>query len=55
MSAKLKRYTITMGMNKGKQCTLTKKKAKADHVIVNIIDGPIVELHKSLIKQDNGR
>lgn len=50
MSAKQKRYTVTMGMHKGKECTLTKKKAKDGNVIINIISGPVIEINKSLLK-----
>jgi hypothetical protein len=39
-----------MGIYKGKECILTKKKAKDGNVIVNIIDGPHIEISKTLIK-----
>lgn len=39
-----------MGQYKGKECIVTRKKARPDYVIVNIIDGPTIEIHKSFVK-----
>lgn len=39
-----------MGIYKGKECTLTKRKAQEGNVVVNIIDGPHIEISKTLIK-----
>jgi len=54
MSAKPKKIAykiITMGRWKGSQCTVTKKKPQSEgNIVVNIVDGPVVELHPSLIQ-----
>lgn len=51
MSAKkLLKVTIIMGLNKGKEATITKKKAPEGFVVINIIDGEEMTIHKTLIK-----
>ena len=51
MSAKPKKKVITFGMFKNKECTVTRKKPSIDgYVVVNIVQGPTVEIHKDYIK-----
>ena len=41
---------ILMGIHKGKQVTITKKKPKVNgNIIVNIVDGPTIEISKSMV------
>ena len=42
---------ITMGIHKGKSVTITKKKSSSPgNVVVNIIDGPTIEVSKLIVK-----
>lgn len=51
MSAKkITTKRITMGMYKGRACSITKKKASEGNVIVNIVDGPTIEIHKDFVR-----
>lgn len=50
MSAKkTPKKTITMGRYKGQECTITRKKAREGYVVVNIVEGPSIEIHASLV------
>ncbi len=40
---------ILMGMHKGKECSITRKKAKDGYVIVNIVGAGTIEIHKSFV------
>jgi len=42
--------TIALGIFKGREITILKKKAREGFVFVKIKDGPTLEIHKLLIK-----
>ncbi len=48
MSAK-KKPTIPFGIHKGKEYSVTRQKARDGYVVVNIVNGPKMEINKSLL------